>query len=73
MLHPEVAVTVVANVARSEDEAAFQEQTGRAVGRRDEDDEDAGDDSDDRPDAPDGAEADEESQPESAGDAAPET
>ncbi|MEM7124563.1 MAG: 50S ribosomal protein L9 [Pseudomonadota bacterium] len=31
-LHPEVNVTVVANVARSEDEAAVQAETGRAVG-----------------------------------------
>lgn len=30
-LHPEVAVTVTANVARSEDEAQIQSQTGRAV------------------------------------------
>lgn len=31
-LHPEVSVTVIANVARSEDEAAVQAETGRAVG-----------------------------------------
>ena len=31
-LHPEVSVTVVANVARSADEAAIQAETGRAVG-----------------------------------------
>lgn len=31
-LHPEVSVTVVANVARSADEAAVQAETGRAVG-----------------------------------------
>ena len=30
-LHPEVSVTVSANVARSEDEAAIQAETGRAV------------------------------------------
>lgn len=30
-LHPEVTVTVTANVARSEDEAIIQEQTGEAV------------------------------------------
>ena len=30
-LHPEVSVTVVANVARSEEEAKIQEETGRAV------------------------------------------
>jgi large subunit ribosomal protein L9 len=41
MLHPEVAVTVTANVARSEDEAAVQKELGRAVGRGDEEDEEA--------------------------------
>ena len=41
-LHPEVQVTVVANVARTEDEAAIQRETGKAVGRMaDEPDEDA--------------------------------
>ena len=30
-LHPEVTVTVTANVARSEDEAVLQEKTGKAV------------------------------------------
>lgn len=30
-LHPEVAVTITANVARSEEEAAVQEKTGHAV------------------------------------------
>jgi large subunit ribosomal protein L9 len=39
-LHPEVVVTVVANVARSKDEAAMQEQTGKAVGRMHEEEED---------------------------------
>lgn len=39
-LHPEVVVTVIANVARSKDEAAMQEQTGRAVGRMAEEEED---------------------------------
>jgi large subunit ribosomal protein L9 len=36
-LHPEVAVTVAVNVARSEEEAAVQERTGKAVSRLDED------------------------------------
>ena len=31
MLHPEVSVTVTANVARSEDEAQIQTETGRAL------------------------------------------
>ena len=35
-LHPEVSVTVTANVARSEEEAEIQEKTGRAVIYRDE-------------------------------------
>jgi large subunit ribosomal protein L9 len=35
-LHPEVHVTVVANVARSKDEAKIQAETGRAVGTNDE-------------------------------------
>jgi large subunit ribosomal protein L9 len=40
MLHPEVIVTVIANVARTEDEALIQKDTGRAVGRmQDEEDE----------------------------------
>lgn len=39
-LHPEVVVTVIANVARSKDEAAMQEQTGRAVGRMADEEED---------------------------------
>jgi len=39
-LHPEVAVTVSANVARSADEAAIQVETGKAVtGGEDEDEE----------------------------------
>ncbi len=33
MLHPEVIVGITANVARSEDEAVIQYETGRAVGR----------------------------------------
>lgn len=36
-LHPEVSVTVTANVARSAEEAAMQEKTGQAVVRSDED------------------------------------
>lgn len=36
-LHPEVTVTVTANVARSAEEAAMQEKTGHAVVRSDED------------------------------------
>ena len=36
-LHPEVQVTVTANVARSADEAEIQERTGEAVIRTDED------------------------------------
>ena len=32
-LHPEVVVTVIANVARTEDEALIQKETGHAVGR----------------------------------------
>ena len=35
--HPEVEVKVVANVARSEEEARLQEKTGRVAGRGDED------------------------------------
>lgn len=35
-LHPEVSTTVVANVARSEDEASIQAETGRAVTSADE-------------------------------------
>ena len=30
-LHPEIVVTITANVARSEDEAKLQEQTGEAI------------------------------------------
>jgi large subunit ribosomal protein L9 len=37
-LHPEVAVTVTANVARSAEEAKIQEETGEAVSRTDDDD-----------------------------------
>lgn len=37
-LHPEVIVSVIANVARSEDEAAIQERTGEAVVGADDDD-----------------------------------
>ena len=40
-LHPEVSVTVTANVARSEDEAELQEQTGHAALATDEDEEEA--------------------------------
>ena len=40
MLHPEVSTTVIANVARTPDEARLQQETGKAVGRGgDEDDE----------------------------------
>ena len=38
-LHPEVSVTVTANVARSEEESDIQEKTGRAVIYRDEEEE----------------------------------
>jgi len=37
-LHPEVFVTVTANVARSAEEAKIQEETGQAVVRTDDDD-----------------------------------
>ena len=37
-LHPEVSITVTANVARSNEEAGIQEKTGRAVVRSDDDD-----------------------------------
>jgi len=40
-LHPEVAIKVTVNVARSADEAETQARTGRAVGRFDEEEEDA--------------------------------
>ncbi|MBC6440327.1 MAG: 50S ribosomal protein L9 [Rhodospirillales bacterium] len=33
VLHPEVTVEVIANVARTEDEAQIQQETGKAVGR----------------------------------------
>ncbi|MEX2450166.1 MAG: 50S ribosomal protein L9 [Rhodospirillales bacterium] len=36
-LHPEVSITVTANVARSNEEAGIQEKTGRAVVRSDDD------------------------------------
>ncbi len=39
-LHPEVSVTVTANVARSAEEAKIQEDTGEAVVRTDDDDDD---------------------------------
>ncbi len=38
-LHPEVEVTVIANVARNEDEAKIQTETGRAVGTQEEEEE----------------------------------
>jgi large subunit ribosomal protein L9 len=38
-LHPEVHVTVIANVARSKDEAKVQAETGRAVGAHEEEEE----------------------------------
>jgi len=38
-LHPEVSVTVTANVARSAEEAKVQAKTGKAVNRSDEEDE----------------------------------
>ena len=40
--HPEVEVTVVANVARSEEEARLQENTGRVAGRAGDEDETEG-------------------------------
>jgi large subunit ribosomal protein L9 len=40
-LHPEVQVSVIANVARSEDEAKVQAETGRAVGAHEEEEEEA--------------------------------
>ena len=39
LLHPEVSATVIANVARTADEARFQEATGRAFHRADEEEE----------------------------------
>ncbi len=38
-LHPEVSVTITANVARSTEEAKMQAKTGKAVNRSDEEDE----------------------------------
>lgn len=46
-LHPEVSVTVTANVARSADEAELQEQTGHAVNANDEFEDDAAPDVED--------------------------
>ena len=40
-LHPEVSVTVIANVARTLDEAMIQEATGKAFSREDDPDEEA--------------------------------
>ena len=40
LLHPEVPVTVIANVARTADEAMIQEATGRAFHRADDEEED---------------------------------
>lgn len=40
-LHPEVIVTVIANVARTTDEAEIQKETGRAVGRMAEEEDEA--------------------------------
>ena len=40
LLHPEVSATVIANVARTADEAMIQEATGRAFHRADEEEED---------------------------------
>ncbi len=40
LLHPEVPATVIANVARTADEAMIQEATGRAFHRSDDEDED---------------------------------
>lgn len=40
LLHPEVSATVVANVARTADEAMIQEATGRAFHRADDEEED---------------------------------
>ncbi|MBN36723.1 MAG: 50S ribosomal protein L9 [Rhodospirillaceae bacterium] len=40
-LHPEVNVTVIANVARTEDEAQIQQETGKVVGRMEEEEEEA--------------------------------
>ena len=42
LLHPEVSATVIANVARTADEAMIQEATGRAFHRADEEEEEAG-------------------------------
>lgn len=39
VLHPEVSVAVIANVARTLDEAMIQEATGKAFSREDDDDE----------------------------------
>ena len=44
-LHPEVSATVVANVARTLDEAMVQEATGRAFHRADDEDEEPAEDS----------------------------
>ncbi len=44
MLHPEVSVTVVANVARTLDEAMIQEATGKAFSREEEADDDGDED-----------------------------
>ena len=41
LLHPEVSATVIANVARTADEAMIQEATGRAFHRADEEEEEA--------------------------------
>ena len=41
VLHPEVSTTVTANVARTPDEARFQQETGRTVGRGDDEEAEA--------------------------------
>ena len=60
-LHPEVVITATVNVARSEDEAAVQAKTGRALIHREEaeDEEEATADADTEAEAPE-ADADEE-------------
>jgi len=55
-LHPEVAVTVTVNVARSKDEAELQAQLGRAVvGREEEEEDDAVEEAEAHFDAPESA------------------
>lgn len=59
-LHPEVAVMVTVNVARSKDEAELQAQLGRAVvGREEEDEDEAVEEAEAHFDAPESASEDE--------------